>query len=223
MSFLEDNKNIGLLVLIVGIMTIVAAIVLVAWISGHKVAGYTTAGTIVSLVGALISGIIFILAGLSVRDSKDDQLGLLQMFAGMIGLKIAYDIKIGIPALLVMVMGITSLINGVFAIIAGGVNGSVGAGISAGIIGIIIGIFFLIAAPIVAGNKKSSSGSIIWIILLILTVLGILGSFFALFVVFIIPIYGLFVLIVAICSLLLYIFLLLAFLSPEIKKTMGVD
>jgi len=217
MSFLEDNKNIGLLLLIVGIMSIIAPLTLFIYDF------FTTAYIIVLVVGGIVAGLIYILAGLSVRDSKDDPLGILQMVAGMIGLKIAYDIKIGIPALMVMVLGITSLINGIFSLIAGAVGGSIGAGIGSAVIGIIIGIFFLIAAPIVAGNKKSSSGSVIWIILLILIILGILGALMAAFLGFFLAIYGLCMLIFGICLLILFIFLLLAILKPEIKKNMGVD
>ena len=216
MSFLQDNKNIGLLLLILGIMSIIAPLALFMY-------KFSTAYVIVMVIGGIISGLVFILAGLSVRDSKDDPLGLLQLFAGIMGLKISYDIKIGIPALLILVFGITFIFQGIFAIVAGAVNHAIGVSLGTAIIFIIVGIFFLISAPIVAGNKKSSAGNVIWIILLIMIILGLLVAILTAIGGFFWPIYGLCMLIYGICLLLLIIFLLLAILSPEIKKNMGVD
>jgi len=216
MSFLEDNKNIGLLLIIVGIMSILAPLILFMY-------DISTTYVVVLVVGGIIAGMIYIFSGLSVRDGTDDKLGILPMFAGMIGLTISHDNKVGTPALMVMILGITSLINGIFSLIAGAVLGAIGSGISSAVIGIIIGIFFLIAAPIVAGNKKSSSGNVVWIILLILIILGILGALLTAFAGFFFALYGLMMLILGICLLLLFIYLLLRVLSPEIKKNMGVD
>jgi hypothetical protein len=163
----------------------------------------------------IIAGIIFLLSGLGVRNGTDDMLGILPLIAGIIGLKISHDNKVGLPALVIMIMGITMLITGIFSIISNAMVG-VGMGTSSPVVFIIIGIFFLIAAPFVAGNKKNSAANIIWIFLLILIILGIVFSFIMIFFV------GLLLIISSLCLLLLFIYLLLAILSPEIKNNMGI-
>jgi hypothetical protein len=220
MSFFEENKNIGLLLLILGLATLIAAIVLVILATGKNAVFYSVTGAAVALVGSIICGLLYLLAGLSIRESADDKLGIFQLIAGIIGLKISYDNKIGVPAFVIMVMGAASLISGIFSIIS---YAAIGAGgmIASPAVSIILGIFFLIAAPIVAGNKKSSSGTLIWIILLILIILGVIFSFFALFLFG--GIYGVMLIICGLCSLLLYIYLLLALLSPEIKRIIDVN
>ena len=69
MSFFDDNKNIGLLVLILGLVTILGGIFLMLAIIGGETR--SVAGAALFLVGALICGLLQFITGLNIRDSNE--------------------------------------------------------------------------------------------------------------------------------------------------------
>ena len=219
MSFFDDNKNIGLLLLIMGIMTILGGVIVVAVVGGGA-----RAGGIVWLIGALISGIIGLIAGLNIRESSEKFTTILSTLGGIVGLKISFDNKIGVVCLVMMVYGITTIITAIFMMIAFAIWGGAGYGIGGVVIAFIVGIFFIYTATLISGDRKTSSGNIFWIILLILIILGIIGA-----IITIVGGLGMFhilytlaTVIMGLCSLLICIFLLIRVISPEIKATLDV-
>jgi len=217
MSFFDDNKNIGLIVLLLGLANIIAGIAML--IVTHD----SIAGGIVFLIGYLISGFIILITGLSIHASSEKFGGILSMLGGITGLTIAFDNQKGVVCLLLMVYGITGIITAIFTVIAYAIWGGLGGALVSIIIAFIIGIFFIYTATVISGDRQSSAGNILWIILLILIILGLLGALMLIAAAAVLGgFYLVAIIIVAILTLLLMIYLLLRVLSPEIKSAMGV-
>ncbi|MCL2317977.1 MAG: hypothetical protein FWC44_02835 [Methanomassiliicoccaceae archaeon] len=219
MSFFDDNKNIGLLLIIMGIMTILGGVIVAAVVGGGGLGG-----GIVWLIGALIAGILALIAGLNIRESSEKFTTILSLFGGIVGLKISFDNKVGVVCLVMMVYGITTILLAVFMMIAYAIWGGISYGIGGVIIAFIVGIFFIYSATLISGDRKTSNGFIIWVILLILIILGIIGAILqiigglGMFHI----LYTLATVINGLCSLLIVIFLLIRIISPEIKATLDV-
>jgi len=214
--FLQENKNVGLLLLISGLITILGGILLVALRINYHVSGWYLYVAIIAMIIAIISGLLYILAGLSVRDSKDDQFGLFPKLAAIVSLKIEYDIKVGVPAFIFLVMGVTMILSGIVSIFALDVFGI--------LIGFILGIFYVLSAPMVAGQNKPDYAKIFWLVLVILTlvfgiILALVGAILSIGA----GVWGIAGVLSGIVTFIIALYLLLALLSDDIKNNMGAD
>jgi len=198
MSFFDDNKKVGLALIIIGIVGIVIALVRIVVAFDHT---NTTANVIIA-VGALIFGVLILLFGLNTRKGSND--------------------KVAILSGLFRVLGIGTIISGICGAIGTAIIVGVGTGIVSGVLDILFGLILLWASFKVAGGNKNVIGKILWILLviifLILAILAIVG-FFAVFA-------GTLILVLeginSICWFFVYVYALIATLSPEVKKSMGV-
>ena len=221
--FLQENKNIGLLLMILGLLSIIAPIVYLATWHGYytHISGWWTYVLVMGAIIGIISGLIYILAGMSVRDSKDDKFGLFQKLAAIVNFKIEYDIKVGVPAFIILVWGVVSLLSGILTLFTANFFG---------IVSIIIGIIFIFVAPMVAGQNKPDYAKIIWLIAVILLIIGLIFAIIGIFGLAYIMgwgglgvVYGLLMIVNLIITILISLYMLLAFLSDDIKNNMGAD
>ena len=192
MSFFDQPKNAGLAMIVVAIVEVIAAIInIVAAATADD--GIDFSGIIVA-IGLIITAVIYFKYGSQVRSG-------------------AISAKIDILASFVNVVGVISIVNGVFQIIAG-VAGGAGL-IGNGVINIIIGLIICFCGKKINDGKETTLDKIIWIILLVVFVIEILANIVML-VGF--PIGTL----MGICGIIIYVFMTLLLLDGDVKKAMGM-
>ena len=192
MSFFDQPKNAGLAMIVVAIVEVIAAIInIVAAATADD--GIDFSGIIVA-IGLIITAVIYFKYGSQVRSG-------------------AISAKIDILASFVNVVGVISIVNGVFQIIAG-VAGGAGL-IGNGVINIIIGLIICFCGKKINDGKETTLDKIIWIILLVIFVIEILANIVMLIG---FPIGTL----MGICGIIIYVFMTLLLLDGEVKKAMGM-
>lgn len=205
MSFFDNTKTLGLVLLIVGILYVLGAILVIA--AGfvdlssivHPPEGVDPSATffIIAGIGALLAAIVYMKNAMAVRSG-------------------AISAKIDVLACYVQTVGLAFLISGVFDAIAAGVA----VGGAEGIIGAIIGAIFIIIIALIImfigrkinDGKQTTGDKIIWVILLlaflimlVLNILGILAD----------PIGG-------IAGILISLFMLGFLFDSDVKRQMGM-
>lgn len=192
MSFFDEPKNAGLAMIIAALVSLIAAIAgIVTGLIDDD--GIQTANIIVA-IGSLISAVVYFKYGSKVRSG-------------------AVSAKIDILAGFVNVSGVTTIIMGVFYIIAAiaGYDNGVGTGV----LDIIIGLIIIWCGKKINDGKQTTIDKILWIILLVIFVLALLGSILSLFA---FPIGTL----TGICGIIIYLFMLILLFDSEVKKDMGM-
>ena len=192
MSFFDQPKNAGLAMIVVAIVEVIAAIInIVAAATADD--GIDFSGIIVAIV-LIITAVIYFKYGSQVRSG-------------------AISAKIDILASFVNVVGVISIVNGVFQIIAG-VAGGEGL-IANGVINIIIGLIICFCGKKINDGKETTLDKIIWIILLVVFIIEILANIVMLIG---FPIGTL----MGICGIIIYVFMTLLLLDGDVKKAMGM-
>ena len=192
MSFFDQPKNAGLAMIVVAIVEVIAAIInIVAAATADD--GIDFSGIIVA-IGLIITAVIYFKYGSQVRSG-------------------AISAKIDILASFVNVVGVISIVNGVFQIIAG-VAGGAGL-IGNGVINIIIGLIICYCGKKINDGKETTLDKIIWIILLVVFIIEILANIVMLIG---FPIGTL----MGICGIIIYVFMTLLLLDGDVKKAMGM-
>ena len=188
MSFFDETKNAGILLLIIALMGIVFAVIAVFALDGYKDAD--TWKKIVYIIGAVVGSAVFVILGLDIMNgSCRFQIG--NLFSDVTS-------KFGVLVALTAAFGISEIINSIFSVIAGfDVGGQIGS--------IVVGILFIIMAVLLAGDNQDAR-KVVWIILLILYIIMLIFSILACLVLIGIP------------MLLLSIMLVMFLLSPEVKS-----
>lgn len=185
MSFFDEPKNAGLAFIIVAILSIIVAILNIY--DGATGEDGFSLGVVLIGVGALITAIIYFKFGSNVRGG-------------------AISGKLNILATFVKVVGLITIIAGIFGLVAS---------IGGGIFDIILGLIILWCGKKIDDGKETVMDKIIWIILLIVFILSILGNLVTIIAFPIGTITG-------ICGVIIYVFMLLMLLDPEVKKAMGM-
>ena len=159
MSFFDDTKNAGLLLLIIALMDIIFAIISVFVMDGYKDAEMWK--KIVLLIGGVIEGVILAIVGLGIKNgSCMIQIG---------GFFSDVTSKFGVLVAGTAALGIGMIISGIFGTIAFGANN---------VFDIVIGILIVLVAYLMLDGGKIAN-NVIWIILLIVYILGIIVSLIA--------------------------------------------
>ncbi|MGN0098408.1 MAG: hypothetical protein ACI38Y_03665 [Candidatus Methanomethylophilaceae archaeon] len=149
---------------------------------------------IVVAIGLIITAVIYFKYGSKVRSG-------------------AISAKIDILASFVNVVGVISVINGVFKVIAGLAGDR--SLIADGVVGIILGLIVCYCGKKINDGKETTLDKILWIILLVIFVIYILVNIMALIA---FPIGTL----LGICRIIIYVFMTLLLLDGEVKKAMGM-
>jgi hypothetical protein len=189
MSFFTEPKNAGLALIIVAILNIIAGIV---GVYDGATNGFDT-GVVVAAVGTIICAIVILLFGMNLKNG---------MFS-----------KIEIVSNYVKVIGVTTIIGGIFFLgyLANGVDGVV----VTAIVTIIFGLIIMWCASKIGDGKVEFVDKIIWIILVLIMILCILTSIVSLLDFFVGTI-------IAICDIIIYVFMLLLLLDGDVKSKMGM-
>lgn len=196
MSFFDDNKKVGLALIIIGIIGIVLALIRIA----RAFDLVNTAAHVVIAVGALIFGILLLFYGMNVRKGSND--------------------KVSILSGLFRVLGIGTIVTGICAITAAIIGGA--GGLLIGVLTIILGLIYLWVSFKIAGGNKNVIGKILWVLLVIITFIGAIIMLIGFLAVFAGTIDAVLEGINSLCWFFVYVYVFIALLSPEIKKSMGV-
>ena len=203
MSFFSEPKNAGLAFMIIGLITIIGGIITV--ILGAM--GYEldtggdepikfAIGTAIAAVGSIIYGCMQFGYGKKVRGG-------------------VVSAKIDILAAFVKLVGVGTIVTGVFSAIGSIVDGGeLGTGLVSAIISIIIGLIIIWIGTKINDGKQTIADKIIWVILLIAFILCLIAA-----VLEIITIIGI---ITGICDLIIYVFMLILLFDSEVKSEMGM-
>jgi hypothetical protein len=199
MSFFSETKNAGLAFMIVGILSILGGIIaVILGAMGYKVDDATvfTIGGAVTAIGTIIYGVLYFGYGQKVRSG-------------------AISAKIEILAMFVALVGVGTIITGIFSAIGAAVDGTdLGAVIVSVIISIILGLIILFISKKINDGKQTTGDKIIWILLLIIFAICIILAILE-----IITIIGI---ITGICHLIIYVFMMILLLDNEVKSAMGM-
>jgi len=222
MSFFDDNRRVGLALIVIGIIDIIATLALIVvlyyYIPADLAVDFITSAAI-STVGTAIFGILIILFGKNVRKGPND--------------------KVAILSGLFRVLGIAAILTGLCSAISNVMLTGSGTAIVTSAIGIITGLIYLWVSFKIAGGNKNVIGQILWVILLIFSLISILGSiagFLTILLEGLLILFGVSLLsgigilfgvsllfgINSVCMLFVYAYVFTALLSPEVKKSMGV-
>lgn len=200
MSFIDNQKIVGLAFTVIGVLMIIAA--LLKLVDGFTMDGGLGdhAGYIVAAIGSIIAAVIYFKFGNKVRTN------------GISG-------KLKILGNYVTVVGVTSVVIGIFAAI-GGIMSDISFWDN--VINIIIGLIIIWAGRKILDGKEITIDKILWILLTIL--------FLILFVVFLIGIFGVegdtlhvvIGVVSSICYAIVYLFMLCYMFDGDVKKGMGM-
>ena len=156
MSFFQEPKNAGLLMLIIALMDIVFAVISVFFLDGYK--DMETWKKIIVIVGAVIGAVFLAFVGMGImKGGISFQIG--PFFNDVTS-------KYGVLVAGTAAIGIADVIEGIFNIVAYG-------GTSIGTLVIAV-VLIVMAWLMVAGDKLALN--VIWIILLIIYIIGIIVS-----------------------------------------------
>ena len=147
MSFLNDTKNFGLIIAILGLFDIVSAVL-----------GFASSN-IIAAVGALIAGILILLAGLGIYKKKLPDF-MLKLFPEGV------DSKFGVLTGMMFTVSLATAISAVCAL-----NWLV----------LVEAIILLILALVITNDKKNVFDKIIWILLVLVAVILAISGFVAIF------------------------------------------
>ncbi|MDR3205821.1 MAG: hypothetical protein LBT41_01800 [Candidatus Methanoplasma sp.] len=150
MSFFDNNNNVGLALIIVGLIAIVAGIL-------HPVLDEEKGAAVAYGIAGIISGIIFLLYGLKVRSGSND--------------------KVAIVSGLLRAVGIATILQAIFVAVGYYLlNDEISGAVGVLVVQIIIGLIFLWISGKVAGANKNIISKILWVLLVIFSLIAAIFS-----------------------------------------------
>lgn len=190
MSFFTEPKNAGIALIVVALLNVLAGII---GIYDGATGGFDT-GAVVAAIGAIICALVLFGFGKKVAGNMLSKIGIVEGY--------------------VQVIGITTVIGGVFGL-GYMANGDISGAIVSAIVSIVLGLIVLWVASRINDGKKDTLDKVIWILLVLIMVIMILVSIIGLLDFFVGTI-------IAICDIIIYIFLLLLLLDADVKSKMGM-
>jgi hypothetical protein len=129
--------------------------------------------------------------------------------------------KIDILAAYVRVVGVITIINGIFLAIAMVIIGAdlLSEAIGA-IISIIVGLIIIFISTKINDGKQSTGDKIIWILLLIFFIIDVIASILSIIAGF--DPFSLSTIVTGICATIAYLFMLILLFDSDVKKEMGM-
>lgn len=212
MSFLDNPRNAGTALWIVGALEIVLAIVAIALYFGnfdglkdkYEAAGSGLIRVVVGSVASIIVGAIYFGLGQRIRGGEiNDKWGVVTNYVLAVATATA-------------VIAIFSIINTNYEFVDGNKPELFGVStIITMVIGLIIAGIIFWAYKKMTDGQATTADKIIWVLLVICFFIGIIGGVLKLIVIPIGTILG-------ICDIIIYGFMLVALFDPEVKQKMGM-
>ena len=201
-SFFDNTKIVGFAFLVVGFILIISAIFAIAMgfidVSDDLKEGIDNwmPYCVVGGIGSLICALLYTFFAMEVNNGT-------------------YSQKIVILERYVRIVGITTIIGGIFDGAASVAGGQDAGGVIAGvIISIIIGLIIVFIASKINDGKETIGDSVIWVILLVAFILLLIVSFFEF-----LSIVGI---IDGFAHILIALFMIAFLFDPEVKSKMNM-
>lgn len=191
MSFFTEPKNAGLALMIVAVLNIIAGIV---GIYDGATGGFDT-GAVVVAIGAIVCALVIFGFGRSIASAM---LSKIEIVSGY-----------------VKVVGLTTIIGGIFGLGYIANDGMAIGAIGLAVVMLVIGLIIMWVASRIGDGKVDTLDRVIWIILVVLMIFLIIGSIINLLDFFVGTI-------IAICDIIIYVFLLSLLLDGDVKSKMGM-
>ena len=208
MSFFDNNKTIGLVLIIIGLIILVAGI-------GLAVAGWnddSVNNTAAACYGIakIIFGLLIFVWGFAVRGGPNDQAKVLSGTIRIVGIA---------TILQAFFLALGSYFADSSSITAGAWTAIVGM-----IVAIIFGLFLIWVAGKVGGANKNIISKGLWIVLIIAFLYLAVTSFLTLYRLDFDfgSLNGIMTIVAAICLFILYLYFLVAMFSKDVKSAMGI-
>ncbi len=203
MSFIDNQKTVGLAFTIIGVLMIIAALLSVvdAVTMDGELGDHV--GYFIAAIGSIIAAVLYFMYGNKVRTG---------VLSG----------KLNILGNYVNIVGVTTVIIGIFAAI-GGIMSDISFWDS--VVSIILGLIVIWAAKKILDGKETTIDKILWIILTVI--------FLILFIVMFLGIFGVILnggeaihliinVLQCVCYAVIYLFMLCYMFDGEVKKGMGM-
>ena len=159
MSFFDDTKNAGLVLLIAALLEVIFTAIAAFVLEPYKDAEMWK--QIMMVVGAVLGAAVYIIVGLGIKNgSCMIQIG--NLFSDV-------SSKFGVVVALTAAFGLSAILSAIFIVIGFG-------GVSIG--SIVIGVLFIVLAWLLA-EGESDARKVVWIILLVLYIIYLIVSIFA--------------------------------------------
>ena len=193
MNFFEEPKNGGLVFMLVGLLSLIGAIVALA--NGVTSTDQLTdmAGYIVIAIGAVLASLVYLRFGKELRDG-------------------AHTEKMDILSYIVRTAGVAIIIASLFSIVGSALI-EIGAIVSP-IIMLIVGFIFIWVFKKMTDSKATTVDKVIWILLLVASILLLIGGLGSLF--------NIYTLLIGLCDIFIGIMILFYVLDNDVKKQMGM-
>lgn len=196
MSFFDNTKTVGWVMFIIGILSLVAALVKIVNGATHDGDFVDKIGYVIAGIGSLIGAFLLFKFGNGVRTG-------------------AISSKLKIVAGFVKVVGAMSVVAGIFGIVGGIIifssNWSV---LTGGVISLVLGAIVLFFGGKIDDGKNTGFDKILWIVLVVIFALLMISSLLA------IGSEGALNIITAICGFIMYLFILVFMFDKEVKDAM---
>jgi len=209
MSFFDNNKTIGLVLIIIGLINLVVGI-------GIAVAGWNddtvnTNSAICYGIASIIFGLLIFIWGFSVRGGPNDQAKVLSGTIRMVGI-------------ITILQALFIALGAYFASDNSSITNAVWTAIVSMIVSIIIGLFLIWVAGKVRGANQNIISKGLWIVLIIVFIIMAILSFMKLFdgSYDFGSLNGIIAVIGAICVFILYLYFVIAMFSKDVKAAMGI-
>ena len=195
MSFFDNTKIVGWMLFVIGILSLIDAIIQI-------VNGATSDGGIVDNIGYVIAGLGALIGAL-----------ILFGFGNKVRVG-AVSSKLAIVAGFVKTIGAMTVVSGIFGIIGGIIVASSNWGVlGGGVICLILGLIILFFGGKIDDGKNTGFDKILWVILVVIFAILMVSNLFAIGG-------GVLDIISAVCGFIMYLFILVFMFDKEIKKAM---
>lgn len=203
MSFFDDMKNFGLVVMIVGVLTAILGIVgiVLDLTDGTGIILWTMD---MAYISNIIFGLLLLGYAAKVRSGEISE-------------------KIDMLGTFTMLLAIVTILGGIFAAIGAAIDGfGIGAVIGAVVVPIILGLILMFVAKKMMDGQATTLDKIIWFLLVIILVVMTIVSLAGITVAFSGTALGIVAGIGSFFEMLMYIFFLLITVSQDVKDKMGI-
>lgn len=203
MSFFDDMKNFGLVVMIVGVLTAILGIVgiVLDLTDGTGIILWTMD---MAYISNIIFGLLLLGYAAKVRSGEISE-------------------KIDMLGTFTMLLAVVTILGGILAAIGSAIDGyGIGTAILAAVVPIILGLILMFVAKKMMDGQATTLDKIIWFLLVIILVVMTIVSLAGITVAFSGTALGIVAGIGSFFEMLMYIFFLLITVSQDVKDKMGI-
>ncbi|MCH3978572.1 MAG: hypothetical protein LKJ94_02420 [Candidatus Methanomethylophilus sp.] len=179
MSFLDDTKTVGTAIWAIGILEIIAAIIVFVGAFVDDDMNDDVVGWAILGIGELICAIIYFAFGQQIRGGKQIHNKIIDKLEVTSGEDTSS--KFGVLTQLVHVVGYTTVVLGIFYIIAAFGFDDIKGNVVTGVIDLILGIVILWVYSKITDSKITTFDKVMWVVLIVVFIICIIAALLSMF------------------------------------------